>query len=186
MSSPTRATTRVHARVPAGDQDSWTRKLEIGQPISVGFRPRDAKLFDVSAEIGAASAAAAPAGGGLRPWPPSRLRRSRGPARALGDGSRWVGVVGFVAVLAYLVVLPLIRLQTTALEDGAQGYRTAFGAPGIGDVLLTTVAARARLLRRSRWCWARCWRGPRRSCRRGSGGCGACRCCRSSFPRSPT
>ena len=49
-----------------------------------------------------------------------------------------VGVVGFVAVLAYLVVLPLIRLQTTALEDGAQGYRTAFGAPGIGDVLLTT------------------------------------------------
>ena len=51
------------------------------------------------------------------------------------DGS---GVVGFVAVLAYLVVLPLIRLQTTALENGAQGYRTAFGAPGIGDVLLTT------------------------------------------------
>ena len=49
--------TRVHARVPAGDQDSWTRKLEVGQPISVGFRPSDAKLFDVSAEIGAASAA---------------------------------------------------------------------------------------------------------------------------------
>src|SRR5687767_11236009 len=49
-----------------------------------------------------------------------------------------LGVLAFVAALAYLVVLPLIRLQTTALEDGAQGYRTAFGAPGIGDVLLTT------------------------------------------------
>jgi hypothetical protein len=48
--------TRVHARVPAGDQDSWTRKLEIGQPISVGFRPREAKLFDVSGENGAAAA----------------------------------------------------------------------------------------------------------------------------------
>jgi iron(III) transport system ATP-binding protein len=47
--------TRVHARVPAGDQDSWTRKLEIGQPMSVGFRPREAKLFDLSADNGAAS-----------------------------------------------------------------------------------------------------------------------------------
>ncbi len=61
--------------------------------------------------------------------------------RAGSSVRRWlpmVGVVGFVAVLAYLVVLPLIKLQTTALDDGAQGYRTAFGAPGIGKVLLTT------------------------------------------------
>ena len=66
---------------------------------------------------------------------------SEAKPRAGSSARRWlpmVGVVGFVAVLAYLVVLPLIRLQTTALEDGAQGYRTAFGAPGIGDVLLTT------------------------------------------------
>ena len=66
---------------------------------------------------------------------------SEAKPRAGSSARRWlpmVGVVGFVAVLAYLVVLPLIRLQTTALENGAQGYRTAFGAPGIGDVLLTT------------------------------------------------
>ena len=66
---------------------------------------------------------------------------SEAKPRAGTSARRWlpmVGVVGFVAVLAYLVVLPLIRLQTTALENGAQGYRTAFGAPGIGDVLLTT------------------------------------------------
>jgi iron(III) transport system ATP-binding protein len=49
--------TRVHARVPAGDQDSWTRKLEIGQPISVGFRPREAKLFDISSQVRPESAA---------------------------------------------------------------------------------------------------------------------------------
>jgi iron(III) transport system permease protein len=61
--------------------------------------------------------------------------------RTGSSARRWLpmaGVIAFVGALAYLVVLPLIRLQTTALEDGAQGYRTAFGAPGIGDVLLTT------------------------------------------------
>jgi iron(III) transport system permease protein len=66
---------------------------------------------------------------------------SEAKPRAAWRARRWLpmlGVVTFVAALAYLVVLPLIRLQTTALEDGAQGYRTAFGAPGIGDVLLTT------------------------------------------------
>jgi iron(III) transport system permease protein len=66
---------------------------------------------------------------------------SRAKPQAGSSLQRWsptVGVVAFVAVLGYLVVLPLIRLQTTALEDGAQGYRTAFGAPGVGDVLLTT------------------------------------------------
>ena len=51
-----------------------------------------------------------------------------------------LGVAGFLAALAYLVVLPLIRLQTTAFENGAQGYKTAFGAPGIGEVLVTTFA----------------------------------------------
>src|ERR671922_966455 len=51
-----------------------------------------------------------------------------------------VAVAGFVGALAYLVVLPLVRLQTTAFENGAQGYRTAFGSPQIGEVLLTTVA----------------------------------------------
>jgi iron(III) transport system permease protein len=49
-------------------------------------------------------------------------------------------VTVFVGVLAYLVVLPLVRLQTTAFENGAHGYRTAFGSPGIGEVIWTTVA----------------------------------------------
>jgi iron(III) transport system permease protein len=51
-----------------------------------------------------------------------------------------VGIVGFVGALAYLVVLPLVRLQVTAFEDGARGYEIAFGSPRIGDVLLTTLA----------------------------------------------
>jgi iron(III) transport system permease protein len=50
------------------------------------------------------------------------------------------GVLVFVAALGYLVVLPLIRLQTFAFEDGAEGYRTAYSAPGIGKVLWTTAA----------------------------------------------
>jgi iron(III) transport system permease protein len=66
---------------------------------------------------------------------------SEAKPRTGSSARRWLpmaGVIAFVAALAYLVVLPLIRLQTTALEDGAQGYRTAFGAPGVGKVLLTT------------------------------------------------
>jgi iron(III) transport system permease protein len=51
-----------------------------------------------------------------------------------------VGIVGFVGALAYLVVLPLVRLQTTAFEDGARGYDIAFGSPRIGEVLWTTLA----------------------------------------------
>jgi iron(III) transport system permease protein len=50
------------------------------------------------------------------------------------------GVAGFVGVLGFLVVLPLVRLQITAFEDGAQGYRIAFGSSRIDEVLWTTAA----------------------------------------------
>jgi iron(III) transport system permease protein len=66
----------------------------------------------------------------VRPIVSARLRR------VVATG----GVVVFVAALGYLVVLPLIRLQTFAFEDGAEGYRTAYSAPGIGKVLWTTAA----------------------------------------------
>jgi iron(III) transport system ATP-binding protein len=41
---------RVHARVPTGGPDSWTRTLGVGQPISVGFWPREARMYDTSGE----------------------------------------------------------------------------------------------------------------------------------------
>ncbi|MGH3391126.1 MAG: ABC transporter ATP-binding protein [Actinomadura sp.] len=37
---------RLHALVPAGGWDSWERKLERGQEVSVGFRAADARCFD--------------------------------------------------------------------------------------------------------------------------------------------
>ena len=37
-----------------------------------------------------------------------------------------VGLLAFLAGLAYLVVVPLWQLQTLALEDRARGYRNAF------------------------------------------------------------
>jgi iron(III) transport system ATP-binding protein len=49
---------RLHARVPAGGMDSWIRTLEVGDPIAVGFRPGDARLYDESGQ-GEPSAAAA-------------------------------------------------------------------------------------------------------------------------------
>jgi iron(III) transport system permease protein len=51
-----------------------------------------------------------------------------------------LGVVAFVGALAYLVVVPLVRLQTLAFEDGGAGYEIAYGSPRIRDVLWTTVA----------------------------------------------
>jgi iron(III) transport system ATP-binding protein len=49
---------RLHARVPAGGMDSWIRTLEVGDPVAVGFRPGDARLYDESGQ-GEPSVAAA-------------------------------------------------------------------------------------------------------------------------------
>jgi iron(III) transport system permease protein len=48
------------------------------------------------------------------------------------------GLIVFIGALAYLVLLPVIRLQTLALEDGGQGYRDAIDLPGIGDIVSNT------------------------------------------------
>jgi iron(III) transport system permease protein len=56
---------------------------------------------------------------------------------------RWLTRVAlpvvFTAALVYLVVMPLWRIQAVALEDGAHGYRTAFGAPRFGETLVRTI-----------------------------------------------
>ncbi len=51
-----------------------------------------------------------------------------------------LGVIAFLAGVAYLVVMPMYRLQSLALEDGARGYRTAFTRPSMADTLRTTVS----------------------------------------------
>jgi iron(III) transport system permease protein len=51
-----------------------------------------------------------------------------------------IAVLGFLAGVAYLVVLPLVRLQMLAFENDAAGYRTAFTRPQMADTLRTTVA----------------------------------------------
>ena len=45
----------------------------------------------------------------------------------------------FTAGLVYLVVMPLYRIQAVALEDGAHGYRTAFGADTFRETLIRTI-----------------------------------------------
>lgn len=66
-----------------------------------------------------------------RPAPISRVHANRVLTR--------IGLLAFVAGLAYLVVLPLYRLQSLALEDGARGYRTAFTRPAMAETLRTTI-----------------------------------------------
>lgn len=53
--------------------------------------------------------------------------------------ARRLGVAAFVAFLAYLVVLPIIRLQATAFEDDSAGFTRAFGLDRIGQILQYTV-----------------------------------------------
>ena len=62
---------------------------------------------------------------------------ARSAARSIAKPA---GIVIFLAALAYLVVQPLIRLQSKAFADGAEGYRTAFTRPGIGETIVTTIA----------------------------------------------
>jgi hypothetical protein len=39
-------TTRVHARIPAGERGGWARTLNAGQPVLARLRPRDLALYD--------------------------------------------------------------------------------------------------------------------------------------------
>ncbi|HEX9994656.1 MAG TPA: ABC transporter permease subunit [Acidimicrobiales bacterium] len=50
-----------------------------------------------------------------------------------------VAMLAFLAGIAYLVLMPMIRLQMLAFEDGAHGYRTAYGRDQIWDTIRTTI-----------------------------------------------
>lgn len=52
---------------------------------------------------------------------------------------RMVGLYGFVASLAWLVLSPLVRLQAVAFEDGARGYQLMWSSNNLGKTLLNTV-----------------------------------------------
>lgn len=65
------------------------------------------------------------------------------PTRSLSIPAHWRARIGYLAllgVLAYLVVLPMIRLQSLAFENGAQGYRSQYGRYDIAETLWTTLA----------------------------------------------
>ncbi|MET4166686.1 iron(III) transport system permease protein [Gordonia terrae] len=51
-----------------------------------------------------------------------------------------IGYLALLALLAYLVVLPMIRLQALAFENGAQGYQSQYGRFDIGETIRTTIA----------------------------------------------
>ena len=57
-------------------------------------------------------------------------------------GRLWLTAL-FVAVLGYLVLAPLVRLQSRALEHHGQGYGQAFGAPRFGRIVVDTIALAA-------------------------------------------
>ena len=61
----------------------------------------------------------------------------------VGSTVRWLlkplGLVLFVGVLAYFVLEPLVRLQSKAFADGADGSRRAFTADRIGRTIAETL-----------------------------------------------
>ncbi|WP_433208459.1 ABC transporter permease [Nocardia sp. CA-107356] len=63
--------------------------------------------------------------------------------RSLAVPAHWrarIGYLALLAVLAYLVVVPMIRLQSLAFENGAQGYRNQYGRFDIAETIGTTIA----------------------------------------------
>lgn len=52
---------------------------------------------------------------------------------------RRLGVLAFTGAIAFLVVMPLVKLQRLALENGAEGYQRAVDRPRIGRTLVTTI-----------------------------------------------
>jgi iron(III) transport system permease protein len=62
----------------------------------------------------------------------------RKPIR-LGYVAPRLGLLIFIGLLAYLILLPLIRLQTLAFSHGARAYSEAFSEPGIWQVIWRTV-----------------------------------------------
>jgi iron(III) transport system permease protein len=82
--------------------------------------------------------------------PPSEQARrapnpKRGPRGSLSQtfqSGGWGPRLGYalvLLVLGYLIVLPLVQLQSLAFEDGAAGYKSQYGSPDIGEVIWTTV-----------------------------------------------
>ncbi|QMU21503.1 ABC transporter permease [Gordonia rubripertincta] len=66
--------------------------------------------------------------------------------RSLAIPAQWRARIGYtilLAILAYLVVLPMVRLQALAFEDGAQGYRNEYGRFDIAETIWTTIALAA-------------------------------------------
>ncbi|WP_433621356.1 ABC transporter permease [Nocardia sp. CA-120079] len=64
-------------------------------------------------------------------------------SRSIAIPARWrarIGYLALLAILAYLVVLPMIRLQSLAFENGAQGYRNQYGRFDIAETIGTTIA----------------------------------------------
>ena len=62
----------------------------------------------------------------------------RKPVR-VGKIATRVGLLVFIGLLAYLIVLPLVRLQALAFSHGARAYSEAFSEPGIWQVIWRTV-----------------------------------------------
>ena len=65
------------------------------------------------------------------------------PTRSLSIPAHWRARIGYLAllgVLAYLVVLPMIRAAVAGVENGAQGYRSQYGRDHIAETLWTTLA----------------------------------------------
>ena len=60
-------------------------------------------------------------------------------AGTLAHAARSIALFAFVAALGYLVLVPLIRLQAVAFEEGSRGYRVVFGSNQIVETLLNTV-----------------------------------------------
>ena len=113
------------------------------------------------------------------------------PAAAAATSTRPHGapsrsaLVAFVGVLAYLVLGPLVRLQSKAFADGAARLPHRVHADRHRPDARLHGRAGLRARSPSPWCSARCSPGPPPGCRRGCASCGWSPSCRSWCRPSP-
>ena len=123
--------TRLMARLPTASHGGWVRGLQPGDAVEVSF---DAVYSARRSSRWRRRHDGGRRGLWLLPSPSPRRRRS-----AAAAGSRRPGCSCSSWPSAISCLIPLYRLQAEAFRNGAEGYRTAYTAPGIGRVIGYTV-----------------------------------------------
>ena len=137
------AGTRLHSRMPAGERGDWIRSLNAGEQVNAylpDHRPDVLRPGRCTHRRRTRRAEAREHRRCLRHRSPrSRSRPHAASRSAPGTSERGSRLIVFIGLLAYLILLPLVRIQVLAFSHGGRAYGEAFREPGIWKTVWQTV-----------------------------------------------